>query len=216
MHVLVFAAVVGGGWPGYIVSCDDRLLGDVRWALGKWGSVFSSDVVQRPMSFRVSDLDKDTTLGTFFGCTPVCDIRIDPRALPSLARVTLMHEIGHALGFVHGAATPFAAVESEFGARAGLWVAGAHWSDSGEGLLMHARIGGDSRLSSSGAHAVAAILGVEANACAADGECGRGRSCAARGWPLPGECRSSPRGATGLVLVIAAGVSATVSLLILL
>lgn len=200
----------------YSTHADPRLEKDVRWAIAEWNKVLVNTPEPLPMRFVVEDLDPPKVLGTFFGCNVECDIRIDPRAFPALVRVTLMHEIGHALGFRHGLKTPFSEVEDEFGRKSGVWVSGAHWSNNGDGLLMHRHINSKSRLSASTVVAIAGVTGATPLVCTSNDECEDGHRCQRSDWPLPSQCRREDDGVSAVVLAVIAAVAASVAVLIVL
>lgn len=218
---LVAATTQNVGW---IAHADPELQHDAQWALDTWSDLLAG-TTPRPMSFRVLEVGQNTILGTFRGCTrivgdtgAVCDITIDPSAFPAMVRVTLMHEIGHALGF-NGRTdlrTPFGTIEAEFGSRSQLWVDGAHWSEAGAGLLMHPRIASDATLSAAAVVAIATHLGGAAKACTQDSDCRASQVCAPRDWPKPHGCTRAPDLVGATVLGIITAATSSISLLILL
>lgn len=200
----------------YATHIDPKLEGDVQWAIAQWSRVLVNTPEPLPMRFVVEDLHPRKVLGTFFGCSVECDIRIDPHAFPALVRVTLMHEIGHALGFSHGLKTPFSSVEGEFGVRSGVWVSGAHWSDNGDGLLMHRHINSKSRLSTSTVVAIAGVTGATPVVCNSNSDCTKGHSCRESDWPLPTQCQRTKDGVSAIVMAVVAGVAASLAILVIL
>lgn len=199
----------------YVVHSDDAIRSDLLWAISVWSELLVGPAAQIPVHAVVQPVGTKQILGTFSGCSPTCLITIDPRALPDLGRVTLLHELGHALGFTHGLATPFAQVEREFGSRSSLWVDGAHWADTGEGLLMHTHISHGSRISSSSVFALAGVIGATPNACAHSSQCSSRRSCTAQPWPRPSMCTRSKYGHEKEALGIAAVASTALATIII-
>ena len=198
----------------WIEHADEKLRSHTEWAINTWSKAIKG-ASPRPLSVTIQDVGDKHTLGTFQGCSTTCIITIDPRAFPDLVRVTLIHEIGHALGFVAGIQTPFKTIEREFGVESAIWVKNSHWSDAGAGLVMHSHISSDSVLSASAVTALAKSLGATANVCTSNADCRPTQQCEKRSWPLPNACKRAPDKIPVAVLSIITATSATLALLII-
>ena len=204
----------------WIETCDPKICKHAEWAVQEWNSLLvpSKTSPSIPIHVNIGDVGKHHTLGTFTGCNENhgCNIIIDKGAFPALVKVTLLHEIGHALGIHSYPETPYAKVESQFGPKAKLWLKRAHWSQ--QGLLMSTHIKENQHIEYADAAAVARATNatLRGTICGSPKDCKRGHICAKMAWPSPKKCITGTAKIEATALSLTAVAAASVTSLVIL